>query len=486
MAAPFQKNGRGAWYVRVKNGAGRWVNVRTSARTKTEAREFERELAMRFDKERKGLSPSMPTNGGGTFRDLLQWWLHERPSQSAFSHKHKLSAVTLHLLGSELADLPLNALSPERVEAWAQDKAKEPSQWRNRITGALSARPGRKSLAPKYINLLLGYGSAAFNSAIEVGRYLGANPFDRVKPRKVPDRAPSILTLEQVGPTLREVPPQWQSFVAVSLYTGLRKGSIAGLQKRDVDLVGGNLTVTRSWESNTPKGKRLFTIPIHPELRPYLEDAIERSPSNLVFPRADGTMHSRHVDVVGIIRSAMTRAGFADGYDHGCRICKKAGRPSAPVRHLDDQARRCDACGAKLWPRAVASRVRFHDLRHTTATLLLKAHVPLAIVSRICGHSSIAITMKTYGHLDLGDMRAGLERLSFAPPAPSGETSELELGQAYGTDDSAPFAPPLLQRGPNLPDHATRELATPRALMGKISGPSWIRTKDQSVMSRQL
>jgi integrase len=43
--------------------------------------------------------------------------------------------------------------------------------------------------------------------------------------------------------------------------------------------------------------------------------------------------------------------------------------------------------------------VRFHDLRHTAATLLLSAGVPLKVVSETLGHSSIAITADVYAHV---------------------------------------------------------------------------------------
>ncbi len=84
---------------------------------------------------------------------------------------------------------------------------------------------------------------------------------------------------------------------------------------------------------------------------------------------------------------------------------------------------RCPRCGMKLWAIPIPRRIRFHDTRHTTGTLLLKAGVPLAIVQKILRHSDPAITSEVYGHLDLEDMRAGINRLSFQPernalPAP--------------------------------------------------------------------
>ncbi|QDF06670.1 hypothetical protein [Myxococcus xanthus] len=70
-------------------------------------------------------------------------------------------------------------------------------------------------------------------------------------------------------------------------------------------------------------------------------------------------MHSPNVDLAALLRSAMNRAQLVEG-------------------------------GA-------------------TATLLLKAQVPLAVVRRILGHASPTVAAGVYGHLDVEDMRAGLE-----------------------------------------------------------------------------
>jgi integrase len=72
-----------------------------------------------------------------------------------------------------------------------------------------------------------------------------------------------------------------------------------------------------------------------------------------------------------------------------------------------------------IWPRAHPRPVRFHDLRHTTATLMLKAGVPVATVQRILRHSDPAITTEVYGHLDVEDMRKGLDQLDFTAPEPA-------------------------------------------------------------------
>jgi integrase len=49
-------------------------------------------------------------------------------------------------------------------------------------------------------------------------------------------------------------------------------------------------------------------------------------------------------------------------------------------------------------------KVRLHDMRHTTATLMLRAGVPLKVVSEFLGHSTTAITADIYSHV-LDDMK---------------------------------------------------------------------------------
>lgn len=59
---------------------------------------------------------------------------------------------------------------------------------------------------------------------------------------------------------------------------------------------------------------------------------------------------------------------------------------------------------ARLLGRAGLPKIRFHDLRHTCATLLLSKNVNPKIVSEMLGHANIAITLDTYSHV-LPDMQ---------------------------------------------------------------------------------
>jgi hypothetical protein len=80
-----------------------------------------------------------------------------------------------------------------------------------------------------------------------------------------------------------------------------------------------------------------------------------------------------------------------------------------------------------LWPKPVPKRgVDFHSLRHTTATLLLRAGVPAHHVQLILRHADIRTTTQTYGHLMLGDLRKALAAL---PAFPVEERPVVEEGE---------------------------------------------------------
>ena len=62
--------------------------------------------------------------------------------------------------------------------------------------------------------------------------------------------------------------------------------------------------------------------------------------------------------------------------------------------------------------------MRFHDLRHTAATLMLRAGVDAHRVQRILRHASVTTTTGTYGHLALEDLRDAVARIGPKNPAP--------------------------------------------------------------------
>ena len=416
MAEPFRKNER--WYLRYKDAHGRWRQQPSDAQTKTEARRLAGELQRREERIRLGIEEAPPEDGGGTVDALLEWWIDAYLSKSP-GYSRAVGTIRKHLIGSKLGRLRLVELTPGKIEAFLQAKV--------------------DLCAPQTLNHLRGYLSRAFNAGRKPERFHGQNPVTDVKKRRIPKTVPDFLRAEEVPLVLAALSDRWRSLFATALYTGLRKGELLGLRKVDVDLVNRLLTVARSYRRDTTKGGHADVIPIATELQPYLAEAIARSPSGLVFPAPDGAMTSEGVQLERVLRRALHRAGIVQTWLHKCRRkgCRHVEAAS------DDQLRRCPRCQMKLWPSGQVRPIRFHHLRHTTASLLLMRGADVAAVQRILRHSDPRLTTETYGHLVPDYLRVQIDRLSFGPGPGRFETVASSEAQVVATI-SARFAPILL------------------------------------------
>src|SRR5207245_5346821 len=257
---------------------------------------------------------------------------------------------------------------------------------------------GRAGVAGTYVTGVRRGRQTVFARARRHGLWSGPNPIDEVEKRREPKRAYVTLRAEEVPLVLAAVPDAWRAVFAAALYTGLRKGELFGLRKSDVDLDHRTITVRGSYDRETTKGGHADAIPIAEALVPFLEEAIASSTSDLVFPAPDGRMRSQEADPQKILRTALARAGLVDYWVYTCRRCKRRGEPHSE-RHSDGELRACPRCGMKLWPTAKVRPMRFHDLRHSTATLLLRERVDATRVQRLLRHPDVKTTTGTYGHL---------------------------------------------------------------------------------------
>jgi integrase len=165
---------------------------------------------------------------------------------------------------------------------------------------------------------------------------------------------------------------------------GLRKGELMALRWRDIDFTKDEMTVRRS-ATKSDAGHR--TLPLIPEAKHVLVEhrrfgAGKVAPlDGWVFCRPDGrALYHQLVDRRW--NTLLTTAGI----EHMCRDCDSDEKCSTSVR-------------------------RFHVSRHTAATLLLEAGVPLEVVSAILGHANLNITADIYAKVR-GDLkRRGLSAL---------------------------------------------------------------------------
>ena len=209
------------------------------------------------------------------------------------------------------------------------------------------------------------------------------NATEAVKPPQ-PDREEMRpLTPEQAKLLLQvahEAPDRLEALYVLAIHTGLRQGELLGLKWDDVDLDDGSLQVRRILAIT--KNGSVFTSPKTTGSRRSVkltQRAIEALRSHLERQLAE-------IDRVGSLWC-----------ENGLVFTSEMGEP------LD----RRTVTNMKFKPllkRAGLPPVRFHDLRHTCATLLLTRNVNPKIVSEMLGHSTIAITLDTYSHV-LPNMR---------------------------------------------------------------------------------
>jgi integrase len=178
---------------------------------------------------------------------------------------------------------------------------------------------------------------------------------------------------------------------ALALATGMRQSEMLGLQWPEIDLDAGLIRVR--WQLKHEEGRWVWKQPKTRRSRRQ----IALSASTVAILRAHRVAQEEQRLLMG---SAWE--------DHELVFCTRHGRPLA--------ARNIYRAFHSLLEKGGIRRVRFHDLRHTAATLLLASRVNPKVVSEMLGHAAVAITLDIYSHV-LPDMQqdaaATLERVLY-------------------------------------------------------------------------
>ena len=161
----------------------------------------------------------------------------------------------------------------------------------------------------------------------------------------------------------------------LAISTGLRRGELLGLTWDDIDLDRRQLRVTKALQRVSGKGLVL------------VETKTRRARRSIVLPvgAAEALRRQRG-------RQAEERLAAGSSWKETDFVLKSS----------DGTALDPDNVGrsfALLLDRAKLPRMRFHDLRHSCASLLLAQHVPPRVVMETLGHSRISVTLDTYTHV---------------------------------------------------------------------------------------
>jgi integrase len=287
-----------------------------------------------------------------------------------------------------LGDRPLQSITKADIEALVD--------WMLSSGRRRGGEPGT-GLGARSVRLTLGRLKAAFEMAVDEGR-LARNVVRLVTPPTYKPAERDTWSTAEVRKFLRAAErDRLHAAWRLSLY-GLRRGEVLGLRWADVDLKAKTLTVAqarvlvdykvRIEEPKSHNGKR--TLPLDDELVSALSELRKRQ--------------ARESEQVG----AHYRAGLGDldWYTAGDEyiVTDELGIPVHPEWYSDEFGR--------LLKRARLRKIRLHDSRHTTLSLMEKAGVPISIVSKWAGHYDAAFTMKTYVHATNEDLRQGTKTLA--------------------------------------------------------------------------
>ena len=273
---------------------------------------------------------------------FLADWLRSavRPHRSPKTYAQYEMVARLYLV-PHLGTVRLSALTGQQIQAFVATLMQE--------RGANTARYAGRVLCN------------ALNRAVRWG-ILPRNPMATVDLPTVRHRETGVWTPEEARAFFTACPghalgPLFQ----VLLVLALRKGEGCGLRWGDISADCSTVTVRAQLQ--------------------YVEGRLVR--------RATKTNRTRTLHIPRLARSAFVRPAAARNEDYV--FTNARGHPYAPQNLHFPFLAICEEAGLP--------RITIHGLRHTTATALLLRGVPVHVVSRFLGHSSVTMTLNTYAHV---------------------------------------------------------------------------------------
>lgn len=372
----YQRASDGRWVGSVDLGWVSGVRRRRVVYGATQAEVLAKVRQVQRDVERGSLVVDDRT----TLGELLERWLADvvpgRVSPATLENYRTI--VAKHVLPT-LGQKRLTALSPADVAHLLALKQRErlPTTRGSSagFAGASSAGGGSGGgYSPRTVKLIRGVLVQALGQAERWGLVQRNVAALCEGPRLGRDEG-RTLTLEQARALLDAAKGErLEACLVVLLSLGLRRGEALGLRWEDVDLDEGVLSVTQALKRiggrvvlgdvKTPRSRRRV---------------------NLSAPLID--LLRIHAE-----RQAAERTAAGEGWvETGLVFTTATGTPIDPSNFRRSFDAVCERAGLSGW--------HPHELRHSAASLMLAEQVPIEVVSRVLGHSSIRITADVYGHI---------------------------------------------------------------------------------------
>jgi integrase len=347
----------------------RWVNLKTALK-----REAQDALAKLLTQKQEGM---LPSPGKVTVAAVLRGFLDSRrtagKAPSTLYRYGKL--VELHIIPA-LGHIRLTDVRPAHLqEHYAREL----------VAPRGDGKPG--TLAPRTVQFQHQILHAALKQAVLQG-LIHRNPADAVTPPRPLRKEQSVLSPEQAAVLLESLAGhRLYGLFFLALSTGMRLGELSGLRWSDVDLDAARFSVRVQRQYLPGEGIQERETKEHRGERP-----IEMTHGEVEVLRRHQALQAEERLRLGPIWQ-----------EHGLVFPSEAGTPLYPrnvQRFLKAQLQKVG-----LPP------VRFHDLRHTAGTLIMREDGRVVVAQHRLGHAKASTTMDMYGHALPGDQREAAEKV---------------------------------------------------------------------------
>jgi integrase len=346
-----------------KRGSTWWVSFafngkrfKRSLRTAdpAEAKEIEFELKKRIALGQLEETDSQKEEGL-TFGKFAEKWIGIQASNVKPSTLRNYRSILDRVLLPTLGGFSLNKITTGKLVEFIAERRK------GSVVRSRGGEKNLKTISPKTMINEVALLKMLFSHAKQWG-YLSVNPaVDLKRPKKVKAEI-EVLSPQELNALIQHTDKSYRVAFLTAALTGVRAGELWALKWEDLQLATNQLFIRRSvWngqfqEPKTSNAKRRIDLPddlVH-ELKKW-RLACPPNEHDLIFPSPEGKIGS-HDNIV--------------------------------KRHFNPALRR-----AKL------RHVSFHSLRHSNASLRIKAGQNLKYLSKQMGHASVHFTLDVYGHL---------------------------------------------------------------------------------------
>ena len=354
---------------------GRWVaqivlddGKRIMRYGKTRKEAYEKLQKMQHE-QRQG---TLVTGHKQTLKQYMEYWLEHvhKPTLKLSTYAAVRVLMKNHIL-PELGHIQLQKLTIQHVQV-------------------LYSKLQEKKLSASRIRFIHTTLHKALDHAVRTG-LLSKNVSDSVSVPRIVKREMQVLTAEQAQHLIAAAQgSRVEALLVLALTTGMRRGELLGLKWQDITLdeKKGSLQVQRSMmrvsghgmltsEPKTASSKRNIT------LSPYLVDVLKQH---------------------RVRQLEMRLHAGAKWSEHDLVFCNVYGNFLRPDRVY--------TLFHKALTQAGLPHMRFHDLRHSAATILLGMGIQAKVVQELLGHSDIKTTLGVYAHVLPGMQENAMERMS--------------------------------------------------------------------------